>query len=224
MNKHDSDYWLSVIIPAYNCSETICRLLDSIVIQDDDDIEVIICDDHSTDNFMDKVYPYMDKLNIKYCKTESRDIQCPSNTRLDGFKYATGEWVTFIDSDDMFNFNAFESVKSSILGNSNYPVLYGGVIIQDDEYDDRFNKMEESSDTFVYIHGKFFNRKWLIENNISFKENLYMTEDLYFNNSVLFALIGNDTTYIQDDSITYIKFRVTFFIVITFTINNWTEH
>ena len=45
--------WLSVIIPAYNCVNTIERLLDSILDQHDDDLEIIICDDHSTDNFMD---------------------------------------------------------------------------------------------------------------------------------------------------------------------------
>ena len=57
--------WLSVIIPAYNCVNTIERLLDSILDQHDDDLEIIICDDHSTDNFMDNVVPYTDKLNIK---------------------------------------------------------------------------------------------------------------------------------------------------------------
>ena len=49
--------YLTVIIPAYNCSGTIERLMDSIVANgfSKDELEVIVCDDKSTDNFLSLV-------------------------------------------------------------------------------------------------------------------------------------------------------------------------
>ena len=183
-------YWLSIAIPAYNCSSTIERLLDSILIQDTDNVEIIICDDQSIDNFMKKVYPYMDKLNIKYCKTKKRKIQCPSNTRIDGMKYATGKYITFIDSDDMFHKDAFSIIKNITINWPDYKVIYSNILL----YFEKENKYVsmKNTDSNVYIHGKFFNRDWLLENNIEFKENLYITEDLYFNGLVNFNLIGQN--------------------------------
>ena len=165
MKKHNPDSnWLSVLIPAYNCSNTIGRLLDSIIIQDDPDIEVIICDDHSTDNFMDQVVPYADKLNIKYFKTTPRDLHCPGNTRFDAWHHATGEWITFIDNDDMFEPGAFKRVKDEIETYNEERFVFTtfrDYIVEDDTYMQVF-------DGITWMHGKWYNRQWLIDEGIDF--------------------------------------------------------
>ena len=50
---------LSIVIPCYNCESTIGRLLDSILANDlhKDLYEVIVCNDKSTDNFLDILSP-----------------------------------------------------------------------------------------------------------------------------------------------------------------------
>ena len=45
------------------------------------------------------------------------------------------------------------------------------------------------------MNGKFYNKQWLIENNIDFKENLYSHEDLYFNSQVFATLMTTNTTF-----------------------------
>ena len=196
---------LSVIIPAHNCSNTIERLLNSIILQHDDDLEIIICDDHSTDNFMDKVKPYYDKLNIKYYKTKDREIHCPSNTRLDALGQANNKWIIFIDSDDMFIPNSFKYIKNAIKECDNsYKVIYSNF----KNYNSNTNKFNEVYNSTVWLHGKIYNRHFLIENNINFKENLYILEDMYFNNIVFANIIAknykikhiNDFTYIKIDN------------------------
>jgi len=194
-------YWLSVIIPAYNCSDTIERLLRSIYMQVGgvNDVEIVICDDNSTDNFMEKVEPFKQVLNIVYCKTEPRPIHCPGNTRMDGWHHATGEWITFIDHDDVFERDAFFNVK--------------GIIKEQDEDHlvfTRFREWNLESDTCIkeydaitWMHGKFYNRQWLIDNKIDFKENLVSHEDLCFNDRVFAHLFGAKSTYSHSELFTY---------------------
>ena len=102
---------LSIVIPCYNCESTIGRLLDSILANDlhKDLYEVIICNDKSTDNFLDIVKTYEDKMNIVYCET-TREFHCPGNTRQAALPYIKGDWFTFIDNDDMFEPDAFKAV------------------------------------------------------------------------------------------------------------------
>lgn len=184
--------WLSIIIPAFNCRDTIERLLDSICIQDSEGTEIIICDDQSTDNFMEKVEPYKEKLNIVYTKTKNREMHCPGNTRLDGLNHAIGDWVTFIDNDDMFEENVFANVKLAIeaTGETRYVFSpFREYFIDTDTYGLIFDN------GMTWMHGKFYNRDFLSDNNINFKENLYSHEDLYFNSQVYAYFRSNDVEY-----------------------------
>ncbi len=187
-----NNIWLSVIIPAYNCRDTIERLLDSICIQDTENTEIIICDDNSTDNFMEKVEPYRNRLNIVYLKTKEREIHCPGNTRMDGLEKATGEWITFIDNDDLFEENVFKYVKNGIKESGETRLLQTP-----------FREYYPESDSFglivdngiTWLHGKFYNRQFLIDNDIHFEENLKSHEDLYFNSQVLSYFRCNNLNY-----------------------------
>ena len=196
--------FLSIIIPAYNCSKTIERLLNSIIANNfsKEELEVIICDDKSTDNLLELVKPYEKILQIKYCTT-TRELHCPGNTREEALKQATGTWITFIDNDDMFEPDAFVQVKKFLQKNK---VKY--VICTDfrewnpdtEEYTRDFSGEE----TDTWLHGKYFNRKNMIEKfDIHFKEDLFSHEDVYFNSTILGNLIGNDEDYIFPHFYTY---------------------
>ena len=185
--------WLSVIIPAYNCSNTIVRLMDSLVNQNQpyDDIEIIICDDNSTDNFMDKVRPYSINLNIYYCKTKPREVHCPGNTRMDGWHKASGTWITFIDNDDMFEAGAFDFIKETIEKTKEKALIFTTF----KDYLPETGQNMRIFDGMTWMHGKFYNRQWLIDNNIDFKENLCSHEDLYFNSRVFSLLAARHQEY-----------------------------
>lgn len=51
--------WLSIVIPAHNCENTIERLLNSIIDQNDSNIEIIISDDQSIDNTKEIINIYI---------------------------------------------------------------------------------------------------------------------------------------------------------------------
>jgi len=179
--------WLSVIIPAYNCRNTIERLLNSIVAQNDKDVEVVICDDCSTDNFMELVQPYAGLLQIHYCTTKEHKIHCPGNTRQDGLDEAIGDWVTFIDNDDAFEPDVFHKIHKYIDEHECSEL----VVTQFREWFPETETYKEGNhDEMTWMHGKFYNRQFLIDNDIRHCEDLESHEDLYFNGVVYSRYIG----------------------------------
>jgi glycosyltransferase involved in cell wall biosynthesis len=163
-------------------------------------MEIIISDDHSTDNFMELVEQYKSLLNIKYFKTNEHKYHCPGNTRRDGLSHATGEWVTFMDHDDIIKPDSFKIVKQQLDANSRYniPFIFSPV----ERKDKNGNSM--ILDAVTWIHGNFYKRQFLIDNNINFKEDLYGNEDLYFNNLVNGTVTGQGLSILKLDNPIYI--------------------
>lgn len=193
-----SDDWkpfMSVVIPAYNCRDFILRLLGSIAAQKDFDLgtlEVVICDDHSTDNFMEVIDESDLNLNIRYCTTKEHKIKCPGNTRMDGWHEARGEWVTFCDHDDEYDDHAFAMVYRAIKENKEKRFVFS---IFGEYTKDGVPMRKYGFTALTWMHGKYYNRQWLIDSGIDFLEDLESHEDLYFNNQVVNELAGNDQQY-----------------------------
>lgn len=190
---------LSIGIPCWNCEKTIGRLLDSILDNQlpKDIYEVIICDDKSTDNFLDIVKTYEDKMDIVYCTT-TRDFHCPGNTRQAILPYISGEWFTFADNDDMFETYAFHTVLKYI--DENKPEYT--VVTNFREYfpeTNTYGRKFDGSDADTWLHGKYFNRINTLEKfGCRFKDDMFSHEDLYFNSWNLANIIkmGKDYEYI----------------------------
>jgi glycosyltransferase involved in cell wall biosynthesis len=88
---------VSVIIPTYNREQFILRALNSVSKQSFTDYEIIVIDDGSKDNTRQLLGPYMDKL--KYIYQENAGI---SAARNQGIQEAKGEYIAFLDSDDIW--------------------------------------------------------------------------------------------------------------------------
>ncbi len=89
---------VSVVIPVYNVEKYLKQCLDSVVNQTLKDIEIICIDDGSTDNSGKICDEYALKDNrIKVVHKENGGLSDARNT---GINIATGEYITFIDSDD----------------------------------------------------------------------------------------------------------------------------
>lgn len=188
---------LSIVIPCYNCSKTIGRLLDSILANnlDRDEYEVIIVDDKSTDNFLGVVKTYEDKMNFVYLETV-RDVHCPGNTRQVALEHIKGDWFTFIDNDDMFEPDAFNTVFKYI---EEHDVKYTLCTFFREYFPEtsEYGRLFENGDTDTWLHGKYFNRVNTLEKfHCRFKDDLMSHEDVYFNSCNLAHLISIGEDYI----------------------------
>ena len=88
---------VSIIIPTYNRAYLICEAIDSILNQIYQDIEIIVVDDGSTDNTAEVLQRYKDK--ITYIKQENEG---PGDARNRGIAEASGKYIAFLDSDDIW--------------------------------------------------------------------------------------------------------------------------
>jgi glycosyltransferase involved in cell wall biosynthesis len=88
---------ISVIIPTYNRATYVTKAIDSILAQTYTDYEIIVVDDGSTDNTKEVLKPYKDKINYIY--QENRGVSSARNT---GIHAALGQWIAFLDSDDIW--------------------------------------------------------------------------------------------------------------------------
>ncbi|OUQ02420.1 hypothetical protein B5E92_14680 [Erysipelatoclostridium sp. An15] len=100
------DDLLSIIIPAYNIEPYIGRCLESLIIQTYKNLEIIVVDDGSTDNTLSIIKEYCNKdnrINVIHKKNEGVSV-----ARLIGMKKASGEYIGFVDGDDIVEKDMFE--------------------------------------------------------------------------------------------------------------------
>ena len=90
---------ISVIVPVYRAENTIARCIDSILRQSFADFELILVDDHSPDGSgaICDTYARKDSRICVEHKTENQGVSAARNT---GIELASGQYVTFCDSDD----------------------------------------------------------------------------------------------------------------------------
>lgn len=92
---------VSVIIPTYNCGKYILQTLNSVIAQTVTDWEVQIVDDCSTDNTVEVLKPYLEKYPNIYYHVLSQNSG-PAVARTEAIKRATGRYIAFLDSDDLW--------------------------------------------------------------------------------------------------------------------------
>lgn len=99
---------LSIIIPAYNVENYIEQCLDSIIDQFVDFIEVIVVNDGSTDLTSDKLKNYDLITVIEQCNGGQ------SKARNRGLEEAVGQYIWFVDSDDVLSKDAIDIIVTSL--------------------------------------------------------------------------------------------------------------
>lgn len=100
--RYQSCYCLTVIIPVYNTSNFLEETLGSIAAGAPDDTEYIIINDGSTDNSVEVARRYVQQASLSalIITTLNAGLGAARNT---GLRYATGEYISFVDSDDWFD-------------------------------------------------------------------------------------------------------------------------
>lgn len=97
---------ISVIVPVYNVEEYLEECLESIRHQTYSDIEVILVNDGSTDGSREICERYCEK-DIRF-RLINQENQGQSVARNRGFKESIGQYIMFVDSDDVINTNVLE--------------------------------------------------------------------------------------------------------------------
>ena len=109
------DEKISVIVPVYNVEQYLERCVDSIINQTYKNLEIILVNDGSTDNsgqLCDELAKKDDRIRVIHKKNGG-----VSETRNLGIRESNGNYVTFIDSDDVVSVKMIEELYSNLIDN-----------------------------------------------------------------------------------------------------------
>jgi glycosyltransferase involved in cell wall biosynthesis len=186
---------VSIIIPVYNVEKYIIECVNSILRCNLYDKEVIFVNDGSTD----KSISLLNSLIMgreKFVKVINQPNAGPSAARNTGLKYANGDYITFIDSDDIVHSESIDKMyniakqKSADIVVADYYEFNDISKKKKYRYDkanfymplqsekDRLSKIFFIDISFA-VWNKLYRKNFLFENNISFAEGL-LFEDLDF--------------------------------------------
>lgn len=98
--KKSMNEMISVVIPAFNRENIIKKCIDSVLAQTYSNIEIIVVDDHSTDQTADVVDSYTDPRVKKCIRLSQNRGACYARNK--GADSAEGEYIAFQDSDDIW--------------------------------------------------------------------------------------------------------------------------
>ena len=173
---------VSVIVPCYNSSSYIDRCVDSLVNQTLEDIEIILIDDKSTDDTLEKLKNYESLYPDKVVVVSLDTNKGLGNARNVGIEYSSGEYIGFVDSDDYVEKDMYLSMYD--LGyNNGYSVVSCDYIL---EYPDKSilnnGKLDEKNlytniDTMAC--NKIYNAGWLKNTHPSFAVGLKYDDVLF---------------------------------------------
>ena len=195
---------LTIIVPIYNCEKHITRCLDTICNQTYRNIEIVLVDDGSTDNSYKICLKYqnMDK-RIRLYKQKNSGA---SSARNFGLSVMSGEYFTFVDSDDYLEETMVEEFVDRINETKADYLICGFTIEKNDSRGNLVARTEKPVDDIVIdsrkkiaagiiklVENEQINAPWckcirsniIRENQIRMQEDLKLQEDLHFNINVL---------------------------------------
>ena len=194
---------VSVILPVYNVEQYLSTCLESLVNQTLKDIEIICVDDGSTDGSLEIInrYSSMDDRVIVVVQENAG----AGAARNHGMKYARGEYLSFLDSDDFFEHTMLEKAYIKAKETEcNFVVYHSDMYFSDDDKFEKTNWVVRDQhippyDTFscrqvttnifkVFVGwawDKLYDRKFVESNNLYFQEQR-TTNDMLFVFSALF--------------------------------------
>lgn len=191
----NQNYEFSVVMAIYNTEKYLNESIDSIINQTigfEDNIELILVDDGSTDNSGEICKQYQEKYpnNIKYIYQEN---QGQANARNNGLKFTNGQLINFLDSDDKFSLETFENVYNLFKDNLglsvvSVPIKFFDRLTGDHPLNYKYDEtkvvdlLEEYKFIQLQISSSFI-RSDLIK-KYSFNEDLIISEDALILNQI----------------------------------------
>lgn len=121
---------LSIVTPSYNQAEFLEKNLQSVSSQATEDVEHIVVDGGSDDGTVNVLRRYEDQYNLKWVSEPDRGQTDALNK---GIERAEGDWIGWQNSDDYYLDGAFNHLRTAINRKPNADVVYGDLLIVDEE-------------------------------------------------------------------------------------------
>lgn len=170
---------ISIILPTYNRANLIERAIKSVFEQSFQDFELIIVDDGSNDNTCELIQKHINHHpNVRYLKQQNMKLPLALNV---GIQISTGNYITFINSDDIYLPDHLEKRINFMRQNHEIDLIYSDAQIIGDPY------VKDKNDRNKLIHidqcilgATFFGKKGVFTALNGFKEVEYSEDSEFF--------------------------------------------
>lgn len=198
---------LSVVIPVYNAEHYIRQTIDSVLGQSLSDLEVICVDDASADASVNIIKEYQKKdFRVKLIKNETNSYA--GVCRNKGLAIAEGEYVHFLDADDLVEENAYEKFymlasaskadfikgRSKIFNNDTGEISTTGLLDFAKVPEEAFGRactFFENPEIFSHIGvvpwNGIYRRAFLLEHGIEFNHLICVNDRSFYNETCIAA-------------------------------------
>ena len=149
---------VSVIIPAYNCADTLSETIDSVLEQTYGNIEIVVVDDGSTDGTGKIAEGYIESGKVRCYRQENGG---PGAARNRGIEAARGEFLAFVDADDSLMADSIENRMALLAEAGDLELVYANYFIRhlnkavtvgfDETYPEKYRSLCRE-----YVHGVVF--------------------------------------------------------------------
>lgn len=198
----------SIIIPTYNRADSVSNTLESCFSQTFEDFEIVVVDDGSKDNTIE-VLKSIEDPRLKVVCQENAGPAAARNTGMDN---ASGEFIAFLDSDDVW-YPEFLTTANQMLEANAEQILYGQIIMDRGvgRYwvkPDRVIGADESIYDYLYVDGMFIQTSTIVmpaklknkvrwDETVTFGDNDQFAIDLWHTGTP-FALLPKPLTLYAD--------------------------
>ncbi len=179
---------VSIIIPCYNCNSFIEETLNSVVNQSYENFEIIAIDDCSTDNTLDKLESFA-KREVRLKVYKNDENIGVAYTRNRGVELASGEYVAFLDADDVWEVNKLKKQVDKIIEDNSIDLCYTAYSLYNHNMENVINNYS--------VPNKVFYKDMLYENYIGLSTVIMKKK--------LFTQYEMSNKYIHEDYVLWLK-------------------
>jgi glycosyltransferase involved in cell wall biosynthesis len=164
---------VSVIIPAYNKAEYTRRTVESVLAQTYPHIEIIVVDDGSKDQTPSVMAGYGNRIEYIYKANEGA-----CSARNEGIRRATGEYVAFLDCDDLYCVNKIQRCVEYLEKNMQFGFVYTAAYFID-EYDEIVGRYDNPHSSKGWITSKLILDNFICNSTVLVKKCILQKEGLF---------------------------------------------
>ena len=199
---------VSIIVPIYNTAEYVEECIQSIQSQSYKNIELILVNDGSKDDSGDICKKYEFLPNVHYLEQDNLGVTA---ARKRGVDVAKGEWIMFVDSDDLVVEGSIEGLMKAcessdiiIAGNQSYKRL---TLLPDRLSAQSYLKMQYARELSASPCAKLFRKTLFDENTLSFPRHINRGEDYLMN--LMLAINNHTDVFVYKHQVYHVRENLT---------------
>jgi glycosyltransferase involved in cell wall biosynthesis len=171
---------ISIVCPTYNSKLFIERTLKSVISQTVKPLELIISDDGSTDGTLDFIKNFFDSNEVEFeYKIIQNPHKGPGASRNEGIRAARGDWIAFLDSDDIWYPDKISQIQNAINNNLNINFICNNELLVSKKNKKRLMNYSKRYNPNIKLFDQLYTANLFSTSAVACKRSLLINNSLF---------------------------------------------